>query len=154
MDMINIFGFQDDFFTITYNLNPRRNDTFHFAPGPIRFSTWAYNALPRSRSYCTAIFSGCNCPCGCCWWWWWYSVTVRICIIRATFAFILSSFFHTRKMHSYLFSSCLNVALRTKIVFFDIPLPLCVTFLPSKLHPIYDVIFKRYRFNWMDLVTY
>ena len=27
-------------------------------------------------------------------------------------------FFHKRKMHSYLFPSCSNVALRTKIVFF------------------------------------
>ena len=64
MDMISIFGFQDEVFIIIDNLNSMRNDAFDFAPGSRRFSTQAYNALLQIRYYCTAIFSECNCPCG------------------------------------------------------------------------------------------
>ena len=153
MDMISIFGFQDEFFIIIDNLNPMRNGAFHFAPGSRRFSTRAYYALLRGRYYCNVIFSGCNCPCGC-WWWQWYSTTVRVCIIRATFSFILSSFFHRRKTHSYLFSSCSNIALRTNIVCLLYTIPSSRHSFTFEIHPIYDVIFKRNRFNWMNLAIY
>ena len=55
--MISIFGFQDEFFIMIDDLNPMRNYAFRFSPGFKRFSTRAYNALLRSRYYCTAIFS-------------------------------------------------------------------------------------------------
>ena len=76
------------------------------------------------------------------------------CVIWATFAFILSSFFHRRKMHSYLFSSCSNVVLRTKIVFFWYTTPSLRHSFIFKIHQTYDVIFKRYCFNWMNLTIY
>ena len=151
MDMISIFGFQDEFFIIIDNLNPMRNYVFHFAPGPRRFSTQTCNALLRSRYYCTAIFSGCNCPYDC--WWWWYSVTVRICISWATFAFILP-FFSQEKNAWLSFLVLLERRLRIKIVFFWYTRPSSRHSFAFEIHPIYDVIFKTYRFNWVNLVIY
>ena len=56
-------------------------------------------------------------------------------------------FFHRRKMHGYLFWSCSNVDL-------EYTTPSSCLLFAFEIHPIYDVIFKTYRFNWVNLVIY
>ena len=93
MDMISIVGFQDEFFIIIDNLNPMRNDAFHFSSVAVIVAV-----VPAAAADDTVSPS-------------------EFALFELPSLFFFFPFFHRRRMHNYLFLSCLNVALSTKIVF-------------------------------------